>query len=191
MQRKLLFLMDCNYTALNSELQKEVYFEFYQMAYGAIIYMVKDHAATEDIIQEAFLKVIHKLPELDSEGKLFAWLRVVIKNTTYNYLRKYKKNRNEIDVDSVFINDSLEYATNAVTIEKEVELKAMIEVIDKCLIELKPEYRALMELRWRQNMSYKEIAAHLDTTEQTVKSKLHRAREAIKKRFLKLWGDSK
>ncbi|TCZ80170.1 sigma-70 family RNA polymerase sigma factor [Paenibacillus albiflavus] len=191
MQSKLLLLLDCNFTALHSELQREIYAEFYKMVYGAIIYMVKDHAATEDIIQDSFLKVIRNIPKADTENQFLSWIRVVVKNTTYNYLRKYKKIRNEVDVDSVFINESTDYTTDTITVEKEVELKAMTEVIDKCLFELKPEYRALMELRWKQKLSYKEIAVHLETTEQTVKYKLHRAREAIKKKFLKVWGDSK
>jgi len=191
MQSKLLLLLNCNFTALHSELQRDIYAEFYKMVYGAIVYMVKDHAATEDIIQDSFLKVIRNIPTVDTENQFLSWIRVVVKNTTYNYLRKHKKIRNEVDVDSVFINESTDYATDAVTVEKEVELKEMTEVIDKCLFELKPEYRALMELRWKQRLTYKEIAVHLETTEQTVKYKLHRAREAIKKKFLKVWGDTK
>ncbi|BBH22455.1 DNA-directed RNA polymerase sigma-70 factor [Paenibacillus baekrokdamisoli] len=190
MQSKLLLLLECHFGALKTELQKEVYMEFYRMVYGSIIYMVKEHAATEDIIQESFLKAIRKLPDIDSEYKLKGWIRVVVKNTTYNYLRKSKKNRNEVDAESVFINDSIKYATDAETIENEVELKIMIEEIDECLNELKPEYRALVELRWKQDMSYKEIADVLDTTEQTVKYKLHRAREAIKKRVHRKWGEA-
>ncbi|MFE5321488.1 RNA polymerase sigma factor [Paenibacillus sp. NPDC056579] len=163
--------------------------EFYRFVYGAIIIIVKEHAATEDIIQESFLKVIKSIPTLENESKLRAWIRVIVKNTTFNHLRKNKKNRNEVDVESVFIKDSVDYATDAETLENEVELKVMVEAIDKCLKELKPEYQVLVELRWKHGMSYKEIADFLDINEQTVKYKLHRARVAIKKRFLKEWGD--
>ncbi len=67
--------------------------------------MVKDHAATEDIIQEAFLKVIRNVPIVDNETQLKSWLKVVVRNTTYNYIRKNKKNCNQIDSDNVFLDE--------------------------------------------------------------------------------------
>ncbi|CAM3636750.1 RNA polymerase sigma factor [Marinicrinis lubricantis] len=191
MQSHFHLLLNCHFDALNYEAQKEIYYEFYQFAYGPIYYMIHDRASTEDIIQEAFLKVIHNIPkEMDNENQFKAWIRVVVKNTTYNFLRKHKKIRNEVDAESVFIYDNAEIATSSDSLQKTVETKMMTEAITAYLEELKPEYRTLIELRWRQELSYKEIAETLDTTEQTVKSKLYRAREAMKKRFSKDWRDS-
>lgn len=188
MPSKLLLFLDNNYTSLHPELQEEVYNEFYRLFYGGIFYIVKEHAATEDVIQESFLKVIQHMPEFDSEGRLMGWIRVVVRNSTINYLRKNKKTRNEMDVDSVFINNSTEFATRIENIEKEIEVKMMTEEIEVYLKDLKPEYRALIELRWKFDMSYNEIAEQLDITEQKVKYQLYRAREAIKKRLRKEWG---
>ncbi|WP_169088571.1 RNA polymerase sigma factor [Paenibacillus sp. PL91] len=191
MESKLLLLLASNFGELSPELQKMVYRDYYKLVYLSIIYMVKNHASTEDIIQESFLKVVKKVPALESEAKLISWIKVVTKNSTYNYLRKHKKYRNDVDTESVFINESMEYSTDAVALEKEVELKLMTEAVGKCLKDINPEYRALIELRWKQNMSYREIAAELEIKEETVKIKLHRAREAVKKKFLQEWGDSK
>jgi len=188
MPSKLLLFLDNDYTSLHPELQEEVYREFYRLFYGGIIYIVKEHAATEDVIQESFLKVIQHVPKFDSVGRLMGWIRVVVRNSSINYLRKNKKTRNEVDVESVFINDNVKFATRSENIEKEVELKLMTEDISKYLDDLKPEYRALIELRWKFDMSYNEIADQLDTTEQKVKYKLYRAREAIKKRLQKEWS---
>lgn len=66
----------------------------------------------------------------------------------------------------------------------------MTETIGVCLNEMKPEYKALIELRWKKDLSYREMAAELDTTEDKVKYKLYRAREALKKRLFKRWGGS-
>lgn len=66
----------------------------------------------------------------------------------------------------------------------------MVEVLNKCLQELKPEYRILIEMRWKQGMSYKEMACFMKTNEQTIKYKLYRARKLIKKNFIELWGDT-
>lgn len=76
-------------------------------------------------------------------------------------------------------------------IESEVELKVMSQTLGNLMKELKPEYRVLIELRWQQELSYNEIAEALEFSEDTVKYRLHRARETIKKRFIKEWGDKK
>jgi RNA polymerase sigma-70 factor, ECF subfamily len=189
MKDKLFLLASSNFEALNPNVQKEIYHEFYKMVYPIIIYMVKDHALTEDVIQESFLKVVYKMPAIDDENKLKAWIKVVVKNCTYNLLRKTKKNRNEIDSDRVYLYDNLETYIDSVSTESVIESKFMSETIKKYLKELKPEYQALLELRWHKQLSYKEIAETLDTAEETVKYKLHRAREVIKKKFQKEWGD--
>ncbi|MBB6637708.1 RNA polymerase sigma factor [Cohnella thailandensis] len=174
---------------MNPSTQKEIFKEYYELVYGLIFYLVKDHATTEDLIQETFLHILRKMPDIDSEGKLKGWIRTVVKNRVYTYLRRNKKLRNEIADDSVSIMDELVFVSGAESIEAEVETKMMSEAIGRCLQDLKPEYRALIELRWKQELSYKEMADVLDTSEQTIKHKLHRAREAMKKRFVKLWGE--
>ncbi|MCR2806534.1 RNA polymerase sigma factor [Paenibacillus soyae] len=189
MQSKLFLLSSADYRALAPQLQKEIYQEFYQFAYSPIIYMVKEHAATEDIIQNSFIKIIQSVPRADNEAQLRSWMKVVVKNMVYNYFRKTKKSRNDIDADSVYINESMDFSTEAASLEKEVELTIMKETIGECLNELRPEYRALIELRWKKDMSYREIAAELETTEERVKYKLFRAREAMKKMFRKKWGE--
>ncbi|MBP1994320.1 RNA polymerase sigma-70 factor (ECF subfamily) [Paenibacillus eucommiae] len=143
--------------------------------------MVKDHAATEDIIQDSFIKVLKKTPECEDLTKLKAWIRVVAKNTTYNYLRKNKKNHNHLDIESVFINEN--FIISSESVESIVEAKIMADDITRYLDHVKKEYRILIELRWKKGLSYKEIAEELDITEEIVKQKLYRAREAVKKKM--------
>jgi RNA polymerase sigma-70 factor (ECF subfamily) len=189
MASKLLLLLASNFASLDRSLQKEVYVEFYNLIYAPVIYMVKEHSATEDIIQESFFKTVRKLPAIENETKLKAWIKTVARNDTYHYLRRSKRHRNELSGDSVFMNNESSMATIATAVESEIELKQLTEVIGKCLQELTHEYRILIEMRWKQNCSYKEIAVELGIHEDVVKSRLYRARDAVKKRFLKEWGD--
>lgn len=189
MDDKLSLLLQFRYEALTYEVQREIYVQFYQDVYGIVIYMTNDHAAAEDLIQESFLKVINNIPDLTNEQSFRSWIRIVVKNTIYSYLRKIKKNRNDVDSDSVYINNTIDYATEPDSISKEIELKMMSEAISSYLLQMKPEYRAIVELRWKHGLSYREIAEQLDTTDQIIKHKLHRARESIRKRFAKDWGE--
>lgn len=189
MESKLYLLALSKFQALNPTLQKEIYQEFYRLMYGSIIYMVKDHASTEDVIQISFLKVVRNVPNFDDRSKLYNWMRVVVKNTVLTFLRKHKNIRNQTDLDGVYFNESADSTTVVESVEYEIELKAMTDTVAECLNNIKPDYKAIIELRWKQQLTYKEIADQLEIDEDTVKSKLHRAREALKKKFLQKWGE--
>ncbi len=189
MNDKLSLLLNCPFDSLRPDVQKEMYIEYYHDVYGMIFFMTNDHAAAEDCIQDSFLKVIKHVPYIENAQALKGWIRVVAKNTAYSYLRKNKKYRNDLDYESVYMDRAEALITDSDCIAKEVELKIMAEEISKYLRELKPDYQQVVELRWKHGLSYKEIAYQMNTTDQIVKHKLHRAREAVKKRFVKEWGD--
>ncbi|MBO2942953.1 sigma-70 family RNA polymerase sigma factor [Paenibacillus sp. F411] len=187
MSNRLQLLLAAEFENINEALQEEIYYEFYDLVYGQIMYIVRDHAAVEDIIQESFIKVITHKPEFENEGKLKAWLRVVVKNSTMNFLRKNKNSRNQLDVDRVYISEEAVLPTSN-NVEHQVESKLMEESIAAYLEEMKPEYRLLIEYRWKHGLSYKEIADVLNTKEEIVKQRLYRARESVKKKLNREWG---
>ncbi|MGG6314121.1 RNA polymerase sigma factor [Paenibacillus macerans] len=183
---KRLLLLSPNFYALNASLQEEVFKLYYQLNYSSIMYMVKDHGAAEDIIQETFLKVLSKSPDIEDEKQFIAWMKVLVRNATINYLRKVKKFRNEVDVESVFFKE--EPSADLESIENQIEVMLLEESIMNDLKDLKFEYRLLIELKWKKQLSYKEIALVLNCSENTIKQKLHRARAALKKKMNLKWG---
>ncbi|NUU78871.1 RNA polymerase sigma factor [Paenibacillus xylanilyticus] len=187
MANRLQLLLASDFHNLSPTLQEEVYYEYYNMVHGLIVYIIKERTAAEDIIQEAFIKIIKNKPIFENEVKLKAWLKVVTRNTAINYLRKNKNNRNQLDTDSVFI-DMETINQTAASVESTVETQMMQESIEFYLEQLKPEYRVLVELRWKEGLSYREMAELLDTSEEIVKQRLFRARGSIKKQLHKEWG---
>ncbi|GIP26003.1 RNA polymerase sigma factor RpoE [Paenibacillus sp. J23TS9] len=187
MSNMIRLLATADFSDVSQDLQEEIYYEYYDFAYGMILYIVKDHAATEDIIQESFIKVIRNKPIFENEGKLRAWLKVVTKNTTINYLRKNKNYRNQLDVEGVFMYKE-EISKSPISVENTVETMLIEESIMEYLQQLKPEYSVLIEYRWKQGLTYKEISNMLDLSEDVVKQRLFRARESIKKMLFKEWG---
>ncbi|MNZ62466.1 ECF RNA polymerase sigma factor SigH [compost metagenome] len=187
MPERLDWLLDADFHNLAESVQEEVYYAFYDLVYGAICYVVKDHQTTEDIIQEAFLKVVEKKPRFEHESAMRAWLKTVARNTMINFLRKNKKYSNQLNTDSVYMNiDPTQYGSTSV--EQIVEIKLMEEAIMNHLYTLKPEYKTMVEYRWKLGMSYKEIAEELDLCENIVRQRLFRTREGIKKMLFKEWG---
>lgn len=184
METKLFLLLNRDFASLDMSLQEEVYRDFYHLVYSIAVYMTKDHAAAEDIVQEAFIKTIFKAPPMENEQQLRAWIKAVTKNLTLNVLRKNKKICNSKKIEYVLDNKENNYAESA---EKEVESKILEHNIYKSLAEINSDYRMLIELRWIEDKSNKAISQQLDLPEDTVKQKLHRARKALKKKLLK-WG---
>lgn len=189
MQTSLLLLLGSNFHRLNAGLQEQIYREFYQFLYSPILFMTHDHAATEDIIQDTFLATLRKPPAVDSEEHLRAWIRVVSRNFTLTYLRKRKRSAMDVSLDD---DRSEVYAHRmpvAASVEQQVEVRSLEETIGEHMKELKDDQRAVVELKWKKGLSYKEIATEIQDTENAVRRKLYRARMFLKNKLRGEWGD--
>jgi len=190
MHKNLLLLLGSNFYKLNSSLQEEIYREFYQFLYTPIMYMIQDHPSTEDIIQEAFMITLKKVPPVENEEHLRAWIKVVAKNLTITYIRKRKRNLNDLSLEGEWANAHSLSSPNAMSVEKEIEVKTLEEKITQHLLHMKPDQRAIIEMKWKHGLSYKEIATEIQDSENAVRRKLHRARIFLKKKLRMDWGDS-
>lgn len=174
---------------LHPEFQRNVYDSFYYFVYRDIYYVLKDHALTEDLIQETFLKVLAALQKHDVE-KLPAWIKQVARNKTIDQLRKIQRQRERYiegisDVNSS--EDQLALGLQEIQLELEVENKVRDKLLHDSIAELRPDHRMLITLHYIKEMSYKEVAAALDMSEQAVRQRLYRARKKLLQLFLRKW----
>ncbi|KZE71605.1 RNA polymerase sigma factor [Paenibacillus elgii] len=187
MEDYLMLLLVADFYSLHPSIQKKVSFELYKHVYPSVVYILHDDAEVEDIVQEVFIKVINSPPIVENENQLRAWLKVVARNTALNFVKKNKIYRNYIDLDTVFINTE-DVNSEQGSLERNVEAKVLEEDIIIYLKKIKPDYQQLIELKWKRQLSYKEIADEINTSENIVRQKLHRAREALRKLLHKKWG---
>ncbi|MFD0715716.1 RNA polymerase sigma factor [Paenibacillus sp. GCM10027626] len=184
------FLFYQDFDALTPQMQELAYRSFYTLVYTDILYLLHDHSLTEDIIQEAFLKITsiirkHKISNYS------AWMRQVTRNMAIDYLKKVNKNQQIISLNDVHrIQRNLETSTEQTNVAKEVEKKIRDELLHQSILELSPGQRTIINLFYIEDMSYKEIAATLDLSEQAVSQKLARARKKLLKNFRRKWADS-
>ena len=188
MENSLYTLTTSNFAQLTPILQKAIYKDFQTLVYRNIFNIVKDHGETEDIIQESFFKAINNTPQFEDEKRLLAWLKIIAKNQTFNYLRKNKKNISELNLEVFLKNEKQINSAFSASLENEIETKILMEAIDNLVSQLKTEYRELIELSWKQQLSSKEIATEIAVTENTVRQKLHRARVTIRKELSEKWN---
>ncbi|MGG1517385.1 RNA polymerase sigma factor [Paenibacillus oryzisoli] len=184
---KEIFCSD--FYSLEKSIQERIYKEFYVLVYPMINFILRDHGAVEDIIQESFLRAVQKAPMLDEIEKYESWLKRLARNVTLNHLRKHQRNRNELETESsLHLFEAAPAGDYLSSLAHAVEMKAMREAIVTYINELNPAYRQIIAMKWILNLSYKEMASELGVTEGVVRQRLFRARDAIKQKLLKEWG---
>ena len=143
--------------------------------YNVALRVTSNKEDAEEVLQEVFLTVYHKLKEFRFQSSFKTWVYRIAVNQAINYSRKAAKQRNR----------TVEYTEefNAVSVNPEaglnMEREAREKLVHKLLSDLNPEQRACIVLRNLEGLSYQEIAESLGININTVRSRLKRAREAL------------
>jgi RNA polymerase sigma-70 factor, ECF subfamily len=137
---------------------------------------VKDWNLAEDIIQEVFINV-YRHGQLSEITSIKSWLYTITSNKCKDYLRKnYLKNDILVDMRKFFFK-----MANDQTPEKDVINTAQYHIISNFILNLPIKYREVIILFYYEDLSVKEISRLLGQKEATVRSKLHRGREMLRK----------
>lgn len=159
----------------------------YERPVFSLIYrMVRDSTLSEDLAQDAFIKVLNHLDKYRPEFKFSSWLFKIANNVAIDHLRRrqlptvsidgspHARTAADAEATSFDIPDSGENALDELASR---ELGTAIEV---AIGKLRPEYRNCIMLRHVEGRSYEEIAATLDLPLGTVKTYIHRARHELR-----------
>ncbi len=152
-----------------------------------IFYMVKNESSVEDIAQEVFIKVYKNISKFNEQSSLYTWIYRITMNTCFDEIKKEKKIfhlSNYVDSDDG--EQEIEFEDESQNVDDIVERKLNKEVLIKAIKSLSEEYRSLIVLRDIRGFSYWEISDMLNMKLGTVKSKISRAREALKKELIKM-----
>jgi RNA polymerase sigma-70 factor, ECF subfamily len=134
----------------------------------------------EDATQETFLKIYKNLKKIDLQKNFRAWLYKIATNTAYDRLRK-KKLRPELFLDDINTIETMEDESAYDRIEG-IENK---KVIEEALQKIKPGYKSILLLFYKEELSYEEIAEALSIPLNTVKSHIFRAKKSLKNELTK------
>lgn len=130
-----------------------------------------DTENVDDISQDVFISVYHKLKEFRFESKFTTWLYRITINKCRDYLRKKK-------VRSIFIplgDTDREYPTGSFSENIDIP-----QLVQRAIAKLPDKLKVPLILRDIDGLSYKEIADQLGTEVGTIKSRIFRARESLK-----------
>jgi RNA polymerase sigma-70 factor (ECF subfamily) len=131
----------------------------------------------EDIVQEAFVRVLKNLDRFDSRFRFSTWLFTIAKRLYVNSIQKLRPTYDSDVIDS----HHGEFESVGGDAARSETIQNVRSVVDFALKELAPQQREIILLFHQQNWPITDIAVFLKMPEGTVKSHLHRARKRMKK----------
>jgi RNA polymerase sigma-70 factor (ECF subfamily) len=148
------------------------------VVYRLALSIVRDPSLADDVVQETLIKAWRSAP-LDPDGSVpRAWMTKVARNTAISMLRT----RREDPTESARLPERVSRLTPARAVEGRAALGELRHALDR----LDPDARTLIVLREIDGLSYEDIAAAMDLPLPTVKTRLFRARQQLK-RALEGW----
>jgi RNA polymerase sigma-70 factor (ECF subfamily) len=131
--------------------------------------------ATEDIVQEAFVKAYQAIDRFDLNHSFYPWLATIARNTAFNLIERDKKK------------ESLEQLQEKGYDPESAQLGPLENLLNdeaqrrfyKAVKALPSKFREVFVMRHFEDLNYSEIATHLKIPPGTVDSRLHRARKLL------------
>lgn len=160
---------------------EEIISLYEKKVFSTIYYMVKNENEVEDIAQEVFVKIYRNLKNFKEESSLYTWIYRITINVCIDELKK-KKN-------VVYIDEKIETADGEMEMQLEdtakgpehlAEDEELKRKITNCIRKLPIDQRTMIILRDIKGFTYMEIAEMTKINLGTVKSKINRARTALK-----------
>jgi RNA polymerase sigma factor (sigma-70 family) len=147
-----------------------------QSIYGFIFSKVRDRDVTEDIFQDAFIKVIKTLKrgKYNEEGKFLPWVMRISHNLVIDYFRKNNRmpkfdNSGDFNIFSVISDGALNAEKVIIKEQVQKDVRRLIE-------ELPEDQKEVLMMRMYQDMSFKEIS---ERTGVSINTALGRMRYAL------------
>ena len=148
--------------------------ELYQRPVYALVsrMLVAHRALIDDVAQDSLLKMLEALPRFDVHGsaKLSTWILTIAARTCIDALRSKRRTFEVVD-------ESVEPRVDA---EARSIARMTMSKVEAAMATLPDDQRAVLVLRAYHDLDYAEIARALEIEEGTVKSRLARARAALK-----------
>jgi RNA polymerase sigma-70 factor (ECF subfamily) len=144
-----------------------------KMVFNVARAMLGDAHAAEDVSQEAFLHAYQGLPAYRAEGKFPAWLRTIVTRLCLNHRRDHRR-----EVAWADLTTRPDEAVNGP--ESQIDAWCRRGEVRRAIDALSSDYRAVIVLRYMEDLTYEEIARHLGVPLSTIETRLHRAKKQLR-----------
>jgi len=144
--------------------------------YCFIFKMTLSKEDTDDLVQETFIKVFINLYKYNFKWKFSSWIYKIAVNTIKNYWKKRKRISSNEVYNSIPSELYCDFKNNP---ENKYQTKENYIEILKIINQLHYKYKVVVVLRYLNDLSIKDIATIIGVSPETVRTRIHRARERI------------
>lgn len=157
---------------------KELIKAYKERLYWHIRNIVKDHDDTDDILQNTFIKIFNNIGSFKGESKLYSWMYRIATNEAISFLNKKAR---RLKISSEDLQDQIisNLESDVYFEGNEIQLK-----LQKAIATLPDKQQQVFNMKYFQELKYREMSDILETSEGALKASYHHATKKIEE-FLK------
>ncbi|MFW6108543.1 MAG: RNA polymerase sigma factor [bacterium] len=159
--------------------------------FNGICRMVGRREDAEDLAQEVFVKAYRHIARFEGRSSFYTWVYSIAVNVVISHRRKQSTRRRQstVSLDAIVGDDGpFEVMDDAAGPDRVSQQHEVGERIEQAIAQLEDDQRDIVVLRDIEGFSYEEIGELLGLPQGTVKSRLHRARLALREQLEDLVG---
>lgn len=153
----------------------QLYLKYSNKVFSKCISLLKNEALAQDATQDIFLKIFLNLAKFGGKSKFSTWIYSITYNYCIDLIRKGKKEKNIFSEDIEKVADIAEEIPDSAILE--IEVKKLKIILDKIPVGDK----AVLLMKYQDDMSIKEISETLFKSESAIKMKIKRAKHKVQK----------
>jgi|TARA_B110000967_G_scaffold38949_1_gene38632 RNA polymerase sigma-70 factor (ECF subfamily) len=166
-------------TQLKSKNSKELAFQTLVKRYKERLYwhirkIVLSHDDADDILQNTFIKIFRNIDKFKGESKLFTWMYRIATNESITFLNS-KAKRNQVSNQDLKDNNLKNLVADVYFDGDEIQFK-----LQKAIAQLPRIQQLVFNMRYFDDIKYKDMSAILETSEGALKASYHIAVKKIK-----------
>lgn len=134
--------------------------------YRLVYRMTGSHEDTDDVLQDALIKVVLHADRFEGKSSLFTWLYRITVNETLSFLEKRSRRMKVLRPEEGSPQAAASDGPSAARLER---------LLDEAVAGLPDKQRLVFQLRYHEELGYREMAEILDTSEGSLKASFHHA----------------
>ena len=151
--------------------------------FNAVTHFIGNATEAEDVVQEAFVQAYLKLDTFQRTSAFYTWLYRIAFNTAVSRQRRKKISTS---VDNTREQTGEEPIDRGDSPGDPMQRQETVGQVQSALAALSDEHREILVLREMEDLEYEEIGETLQINVGTVRSRLHRARQALREKLLEM-----
>ncbi len=158
---------------------------YQNFVFSIVLRYLPNREDAEELAQDVFVKAYRSLGDFRGESKFSTWLFTIASTSCITFLRKKKIEWQSLDNEKIFAHaDNIDGGLRA----NQVEYKSRQSMVNRAIALLGPDDAQVITLFYKGEQSLEEIARIMGQEPNTVKVRLHRARQRLREKMEKYFA---